>query len=216
MFDRLRVLLTLDDYIVNEEFPSQERQLNLVFTAFAVFIGLWVVEMIAFFIYSFFKGEIFGPLKHRVVLGRHTMDIVSMVIFSYMGFEALNGLGGFSALHTMIINGNTVPLGAARAFVFSASSQRLCVWQVAYEAKNFCDSVIHNDGAIFLAHHLVTGLLSVRKDIVHVSPTKFPASFEMSLCFHQTLLLTCHSLPAPMHFLSSTLHHTKLLIFDIL
>jgi len=157
-----RVLFTLEDYEMNETLPEQ-RNTNLFCTALAVFVGLWVVEYTARFIYGFFSGPIFEPKKHRVVLGRHTMDVLSMVVFSYFGFEALLGapFNGWESIHSMHIGGKLQAVGLARAMVFSASAQRLCVWQVAYEAKNFCDSVIHNDGAIFLAHHLVTGLLSV-------------------------------------------------------
>jgi hypothetical protein len=50
------------------------------------------------------------------------------------------------------------------ALLVTYRSGRLALFQIAYEAKNFCDSIIHNDGIIFLAHHLSTGLLSVRRN----------------------------------------------------
>ena len=135
----------------------------MAMTVLAVFIGLWVYEKIAYYLYAFLGGEVFGPHKHRVVLGRHTMDLTSMLIFCYMGFESLEQLGGWkTAMHDVIMaNGQTAAIGAARAFTYSSAAQRLCVWQIAYEAKNFCDSVIHNDGAIFLVHHVCTGMLAV-------------------------------------------------------
>lgn len=81
--------------------------------------------------------------------------------FSYMGWEALSNFGGFESIPTLVMpNGTVAAIGADRAYMFSAAAQRLCIAQVAYEIKNFCDSVIHNDGVIFLAHHTVTALLA--------------------------------------------------------
>ena len=154
----LQVLISADD------FAKQGSNINMALTVLAVFIGLWIYEKIAYYLYAFLGGEVFGPHKHRVVLGRHTMDLTSMLIFCYMGFESLEQLGGWkTAMHDVIMaNGKVAAIGAARAFTYSSAAQRLCVWQIAYEAKNFCDSVIHNDGPIFLVHHVATGMLAVR------------------------------------------------------
>ena len=153
----MQILTNLSDY---ENVGTQE---NLILTVFAVFAGLWVFQLAAFVIYSCFSGEIFGPYKYRVILARHTMDLTSMVIFCYMGFEGLEQLGGtFVSIKTLITaSGSIAAFGSERSFIFSSAAQRLCVWQIAYEAKNFCDSVIHNDGVIFLVHHTATGLLAV-------------------------------------------------------
>lgn len=155
-----KILLSLDDFESN--FNDPQSDVNLMATATFIFLGLWVVQLVAFCIYSLLGGEIFGPYKHRVILGRHTMDTLSMLAFSYMGWEALNNFGGFDSIPTLAMpNGSIANVGAERAYLFSAAAQRLCIVQVAYEIKNFCDSVIHNDGAIFLIHHTVTCLLSV-------------------------------------------------------
>ena len=153
----MQVLINLLDY---ESVGTNE---NLILTVVAVFLGLWVFQLVAFIIYSCFSGEIFGPHKYRVILARHTMDLTSMVIFCYMGFEGLEQLGGtFVSIKTLITStGQIAAFGSERSFIFSSAAQRLCVWQIAYEAKNFCDSVIHNDGVIFLVHHTATGLLAV-------------------------------------------------------
>lgn len=58
-------------------------------------------------------------------------------------------------------SGKVLATGAERSFFFSAGAQRICLFQIAYEAKNFCDSVIHNDGVLFLLHHTATAMLSV-------------------------------------------------------
>lgn len=156
----MQVLFNLEDY------ASAGTTENLIFTVVAVFGALWIYQLAAFILYSCLGGEIFGPLKYRTILARHTMDLTSMVIFCYMGFEGLEQLGGtYTSVHSLILAGGGIAkFGAERSFIFSSAAQRLCVWQIAYEAKNFCDSVIHNDGVIFLVHHTATGLLAVLSD----------------------------------------------------
>jgi len=153
------LLLTLEDFKraapVGGEWPNT---VALAVTIVAVFALLWVVEYVAYGVYSFLPKDL-NKKEYIVKFGRHTMDIVAMVIFTYMGFEALNG-EPFHGFETIIkMNGKEV--GHDRAYTFSPAAQRLCVWQVAYQAKNFVDAVIHNDGLLFLAHHVVTGVLSV-------------------------------------------------------
>jgi hypothetical protein len=157
-FSKMQLLVTLDHY------STVATNENLILTIVAVFTGLWIYEKTAYVLYGLIGGEVFGPAKHRVVLARHTMDLTSMLIFCYMGYESLEQLGGLkTALSSVITSGGKVAsLGAERAFAFSSAAQRLCAWQVAYEIKNFCDSVIHNDGVLFLAHHTATATLAVR------------------------------------------------------
>ena len=159
----VNIMVGLDDY--DENFKQTNQNWNVGCTAFAAFSVLWVIQLIAFTFYHSVgavngKGSIFGPWRNRVLFGRHTMDTVAMLGFSYMGYEALVNFGGFAAVPELIQNGAIMGVGGERAYVFSAATQRLCVMQIAYEAKNFCDSVIHNDGVVFLIHHTVTGLLA--------------------------------------------------------
>lgn len=94
------------------------------------------------------------------------MDFLSMAAFSLMGLDALRQLGGFEAITSLRnAEGKLLSIGAERSYFYNAAAQRICLFQVAYEAKNFCDSVIHNDGVLFLVHHTVTGLLSVTDSI---------------------------------------------------
>jgi hypothetical protein len=85
-----------------------------------------------------------------------------MVAFSVMGYQALVELNGGTSLGEIIDkNGDKVAMGAARAYYFSSAAQRLLLYQIVYEAKNFVDSILYNDGVIFLVHHVVVGTLSV-------------------------------------------------------
>ena len=152
-------LVNLDDFETN--FSLENQYINLGATVTAYFLGMWVLQAIAYSFYGLIGGEIFGPKKYRTIFGRHTMDTVSMLTMSYMGYESLNNFGGFSSFSSLVMpNGTVAAIGPERAYAFSAAAQRLCAFQVAYEAKNFCDSVIHNDGVVFLVHHTVTCLLS--------------------------------------------------------
>lgn len=155
----VNILLSLEDYETN--FALDNQYTNLAATAASMFAGLWLFQLVAFLFYTILGGKIFGPYRHRVLFGRHTMDTAAMLTMSYMGYESLTNFGGFDAFPALAMpNGTIAAIGSERAYAFSAAAQRLCTMQVAYELKNFCDSVIHNDGWIFLAHHTVTCLLS--------------------------------------------------------
>lgn len=155
----VNILLSLEDYETN--FALDNQYTNLAATAASMFAGLWLFQLVAYLFYTILGGKIFGPYRHRVLFGRHTMDTAAMLTMSYMGYESLTNFGGFDAFPALAMpNGTIAAIGSERAYAFSAAAQRLCTMQVAYELKNFCDSVIHNDGWIFLAHHTVTCLLS--------------------------------------------------------
>jgi len=49
---------------------------------------------------------------------------------------------------------------SARVYLFSGRSQRLCVLQLCFQAKNFIDTLVHGDGIIFAFHHVATGALA--------------------------------------------------------
>jgi hypothetical protein len=111
------------------------------------------------------------------------MDLTAMVVFCYMGFEGLDQLGGItSSVHNLMVNGKVATIGVERALAFSSAAQRLCIWQIAYEAKNFCDSVIYNDGVIFLVHHTVTAMLAVGAKFVTF--IKLKLEFMLKICFY--------------------------------
>jgi hypothetical protein len=136
---------------------------DILLTAFAAFVGLWVFEGLAYIIYSFIGGEIFGPIKYRRILARHTMDFAAMIAFSILGMQAIAEMGGWESFATLShpADGSIVSVGVARSYFHHPIGFVVCLLQVAYEAKNFCDSVIHNDGLLFLAHHVSTGYLAV-------------------------------------------------------
>jgi len=201
----MRLLLTLADYDASESFSYSDKVWSLAATAGSVFALLWVIQYAAYFVYRGLPKALNKP-EYVTKFGRHTMDIISMVAFAYMGFEAL-GMPPFrswDSLHTMTtVAGKVLEIGHARSYIFSASAQRLCVWQVAYQAKNFCDAVIHDDGPLFLAHHVVTGLLSVRFLAVAVAVDVAVDAAVAVAVAPELLLLTLtplYSIPYTAHF----------------
>ena len=85
---------------------------------------MWVFQATAYCLYGLIGGEIFGPKKYRTIFGRHTMDTVSMLIMSYMGYESLSNFGGFSSFSSLVMpNGTVATIGPERAYAFSAAAQ---------------------------------------------------------------------------------------------
>ena len=155
------LLWSLDDYTANYEGKHGSAMWNVIATSFAAFLCLWIIDYSSRFIFRLAKFKLIKEEKHVIICGRHTMDCVAMGFISYAGYESILALGGFSGIAELVVDGRVLDIGAERIYHFSPAAQRLCMVQIAYEAKNFCDSVIHNDGAIFLAHHILTGLVTV-------------------------------------------------------
>jgi len=153
---RFHLLLELHEYTTNNARPNHGVA-NMWFSVVTVFLAMWVIEWIARALWSTVDSKFIKTDHARIILGRHTNDVVSMIAISYAGWEGLQEFGGWGAYKELIKDGKILQFGIERVYSFSPACQRLCVLQLAYEAKNFCDSVIHNDGAIFLAHHFLAG-----------------------------------------------------------
>ena len=200
---KLDLLLDLADYDNNLGIDNQ--YYNIAFSAFVIFSFLWVVEYSSRFLWSKVDSPFVKPQKNIIILGRHTMDVVAMAGLVYAGFEALQnfnggGIMGFGAMTgDIIVNGKVAAAGYERVYAYSSAAQRLCVFQIAYESKNFCDSLIHNDGALFLAHHLTTGIVSAlaTRPFLHLYSCFFLGWSEVSTVF--LCVLVCfddeHGLP---------------------
>jgi hypothetical protein len=80
---------------------------------------------------------------------------------AYSFWGALAGQG----IQSLVTNDHdTVALvsygSAARVYLYSGRSQRLCVLQLCFQAKNFIDTIVHGDGIVFALHHMATGTLA--------------------------------------------------------
>jgi hypothetical protein len=155
-----RLLVELRDFSSNHNKVDSFQ--NLVFTSIVLFLLLWVVEHIARSFWSTVDSAFTKTDRSRIILGRHSCDLICMLAMALAGYESLEELGGWRIYNELILDGKVLSVGFDRVYKpFSAACQRLAIMQVAYEAKNFCDSIIHNDGIIFLMHHLLAGFAAI-------------------------------------------------------
>jgi hypothetical protein len=194
LLGEVSLLLDLPDYDKNHDkdnIGNSREYINLAFTIFAIFGIFWIIEYTSRYLWGQIDSKFTKAEKSRIILGRHTMDVIAMTLLVYTGFEALVGFGqtgfmGFDAMTSdIVVNGKIAAAGSERIYAYSPAAQRLAVLQVAYEMKNFCDSIIHNDGIIFLAHHLVTGIVSAfaLKPFLHLYACYFLGWSEISTVF---------------------------------
>lgn len=92
----MKLLIDLSDFN-----PSNTYE-DLALSTIAVFIFLWVIEWTTFFILGFFPGEIVATRRNKTILSRHTMDFISMAVFSYLGYQGLEIVGWDSYTHLKV------------------------------------------------------------------------------------------------------------------
>ncbi len=78
----MKIVLNLDDFNISNTFEE------LLLSSFIVFVILWLIEGFAYVIYTLLPGEIFATKRNKIILARHTMDFISMIMFSYLGYQA--------------------------------------------------------------------------------------------------------------------------------
>ena len=66
--------------------------------------------------------------------------------------------------------GGTLTAGGyeARMFTYHPEAQRITVFFVAYQLKNTYDTIVWDDGIIFIIHHVVTLVTTVRFFFLYV------------------------------------------------
>jgi len=89
-----------------EDFTPDNSVEELVVTAIAVFILLWIIEWTALLFLNNIKTDICQTSKDKTILARHTMDFIAMASFSYFGFQAFTtvGLDVYSSLKVGILD----------------------------------------------------------------------------------------------------------------
>lgn len=131
----------------------------------------------------------FVPNLIIAILGRSVSNVATFAVMGWAGLDALAYHGGWAShalpfaskarqesnsfwsaatgqgIVSLITNDSeSVRLvgygSSARVYLFSGRSQRLCVLQLCFQAKNFIDTIVHGDGIIFAFHHVATGALA--------------------------------------------------------
>jgi len=94
---------------------------------------------------------------NRNILARHIgVDAVSAFVVTYLGWSARHVV---QDLIDATIGGkkNAMPIAyEGRMFTYQPEAQRLTLFFVAYQLKNTYDTIVWNDGALFIAHHALT------------------------------------------------------------
>jgi hypothetical protein len=157
---------------------------DTVFVGFGYFCGMWVVELIAKALLPR-SGSILGNARNRGILARGVTNTACFAYMGWMGLYCLSTLGGWSAYSAAapmaaagtdmaaVASGDGVAslLGgdqasttygsSARLYAYSPMSQRLVLFTLSFQSKNLIDTIVHNDGFVFVVHHVATGLLAV-------------------------------------------------------
>ena len=184
----------------------------------------WVLEMFFFIYLCHVSAYLLLPAAVRLLfadktaavvlrkdnalkLSRFLVDFVVMAWFSVLGFQVLEEFGGSGSLFSSEAAGGEKLV--ARVYKFSDSALFLSRLQVAYEAKNLIDSWYFGDGAVFIGHHIATGLLAVYAlhPYLHVYASFFFGTRQphpdTPAC--RNLTRTCHNLTGIMSQLTPNL-----------
>eukprot|EP00533_Pseudo-nitzschia_delicatissima_P001746 CAMPEP_0116079488 /NCGR_PEP_ID=MMETSP0327-20121206/1168_1 /TAXON_ID=44447 /ORGANISM="Pseudo-nitzschia delicatissima, Strain B596" /LENGTH=304 /DNA_ID=CAMNT_0003570115 /DNA_START=146 /DNA_END=1060 /DNA_ORIENTATION=+ len=99
---------------------------------------------------------ILGDETNRNILARHVgVDAFSAFVVTYFGWK---GRHVVQDLIDATIGGKKGAMPVAyegRMFTYHPESQRVVLYFVAYQLKNTYDTIIWNDGALFIAHHIL-------------------------------------------------------------
>ena len=93
----------------------------------------------------------------RNILARHIgVDAVSAYVVAFLGWAARHVVQDLIDA-TIGRKPNAMPVAyEGRMFTYQPESQRLTLFFVAYQIKNTYDTIVWNDGPLFVAHHVLT------------------------------------------------------------
>jgi len=149
-------MFSVEDFSGHNGIPSTKSQ---CFTAGAIILFLVSVEMSLR--QFFFSIKAYHPILEddigRKVLARHVgVDAVSCFVVAYLGWT---GRHVVQDLIDATIGGkkNAMPVAyEGRMFTYQPVAQRIALFFVAYQIKNTYDTIVWNDGIIFILHHVLT------------------------------------------------------------
>jgi len=93
----------------------------------------------------------------RNILARHIgVDAFSCFIVAYLGWTARHVIQDITDA-TIGGKKNAMPVAyEGRMFTYHPEAQRITLFFVAYQLKNTYDTIVWNDGLIFILHHVLT------------------------------------------------------------
>jgi len=138
------------------EIPSNVSQIS---TGAVVILFLVGIEMLLRVFFTSIKDThpILGDVTNRNILSRHIgVDAFSCFAVAYLGWKARHVVQDMvdAALRR---RENAMPEAyEGRIFTYHPEGQRITVFFVAYQLKNTFDTIVWNDGMIFVIHHFLT------------------------------------------------------------
>ena len=98
---------------------------------------------------------------HRRILARHIgVDTLACTICAYLGFSSMHTYKDFWA-HYMAKGGKGAFVRANylnRVLTYDPASYRICLFFFAYQVKNLYDTIIFDDGIVFIFHHVFSAI----------------------------------------------------------
>ena len=93
----------------------------------------------------------------RNILARHIgVDSFSCFVVAYLGWKARHVVQDLIDA-TIGRRKNAMPVAyEGRMFTYQPEAQRIALFFVAYQLKNTYDTIVWNDGLIFILHHVLT------------------------------------------------------------
>lgn len=89
-----------------------------------------------------------------------TVVLINAIVFNFSHRYA--GIGTYNDVWSYYVQGNKKAFVRAnylnRAMGFNAASFRLCLFFTAYQIKNLYDTIIFDDGIIFIFHHVFSAI----------------------------------------------------------
>ena len=171
--NQIKLLLQLQPYHAKDKEsggskPIRPSRLSSLVTSMIIVLFFTLLEQICrYLIYTYLKDvhSIFENERNRHVLARHIgVDAVASGIVSYLGYRNRRHLSDVHNIGRDSItfafsksNSNTKERKGAskRIYDYVPEGHHLLVFFIAYQIKNMYDTIVWNDGALFVFHHLL-------------------------------------------------------------
>lgn len=149
------LLFSVDSF--SDTLPSKTSQIVTSTIIIAILVGM---ELVLRFFFHAIKdyNPIFEEEVNRNILARHVgVDAFSCFVVAILGYQSRHVVQDMIDATVGRIRG-AMPVGGyeARMFTYHPEAQRITLFFVAYQLKNTYDTIMWNDGIIFIIHHVLT------------------------------------------------------------
>lgn len=182
-----RLLLSLDSCSSEDEHPPQRP--SILLSGVAILCFLVSTEQFCRFAFWSIRGwhPILEDETSRQILARHFgVDVTSLFLLALMGWQARHIISDVTDEWLLGKKGSVAAAGYMnRLYKVHPESIRIGLFFFWYQAKNFYDTIVWNDGPEFIFHHvlsLVTAWVCLGPFFVHYYAVFYLALCEVSTC----------------------------------